>query len=141
MKPQDKQIGSSLSRVDGRLKVTGGAKYSAEYELPNLAYGVLVGSTIAKGRITSLDTKAAQNAPGVLAVISHLNSPKVPGFQPTGKEPSQPQTGGEPLKVFFDDKIRFNDQPIAIVVADTLERARYAARLVKAQYAKRAIYC
>ncbi|MDO7874239.1 xanthine dehydrogenase family protein molybdopterin-binding subunit [Hymenobacter sp. ASUV-10] len=136
MKPNDKQIGSSLNRVDGRLKVTGAAKYSAEYELPNLTYGVLVGSTIAKGRITSLDTKAAQNAPGVLAVISHLNSPKVPGFQPTGKEPSQPQTGGEPLKVFFDDKIRFNDQPIALVVADTLQRARHAARLVQAQYAR-----
>ena len=125
-----------MDRVDGYQKVTGAAKYSAEYELPNMAYGVLVGSTVAKGRITSIDTKAAQNAPGVLAVITHLNSPKVPGFVPTGKDPSQPQTTGGPLKVFYDDIVRFNDQPIALVVADTFERARYAARLVQAQYAK-----
>lgn len=134
MKTPEKQIGGGLSRVDGRLKVTGAATYSAEYNLPNMAYGVLVGSTIAKGRIKSLDTRAAERAPGVLAVITHLNSPKVPGFTPTGKDPSQPQTVGGRLKVFNDNKIRFNDQPIAVVVADTLERARFAAGLVKAQY-------
>ncbi len=123
-----------MNRVDARLKVTGAATYSAEYQLPNMSYGVLVGSTIAKGRIKSIDTRAAERAPGVLAVITHINSPKVPGFVPTGKDPSQPQTLGGRLKVFNDDKVRFNDQPIAVVVADTLERARFAARLVKAQY-------
>ncbi|QKG51291.1 hypothetical protein [Hymenobacter sp. BRD67] len=91
MKTQEKHIGSSMSRVDGHLKVTGGARYSAEYELPGMTYGVLVGSTIAKGRITSLDTKAAERAPGVLAVLTHLNAPKVPGFKPAGKDPSQPR--------------------------------------------------
>lgn len=136
MKTQDKQIGASLDRVDGHQKVTGAATYSAEYQLPGITYAVLVGSTIAKGRITSLDTRAAERAPGVLAVVTHLNSPKVPGFDTAGKDPSQPATVGGPLKVFHDDKIRFNDQPIAVVVADTFERARYAARLVKAQYAK-----
>ncbi|GAA4494560.1 xanthine dehydrogenase family protein molybdopterin-binding subunit [Hymenobacter ginsengisoli] len=136
MKTQDKQIGGSMSRVDGRLKVTGAATYSAEYQLPGITYAVLVGSTIAKGRITSMDTRAAERAPGVLAVITHLNSPKVPGFDTVGKDPSQPATVGGPLKVFHDDKVRFNDQPIAVVVADTFERARYAARLVKAQYAQ-----
>ncbi len=135
MKTQDKQIGAALSRVDGHQKVTGAATYSAEYPLPGLAYAVLVGSTIAKGRLTGLDTRAAERAPGVLAVITHLNSPKVPGFDTAGKDPSQPATVGGPLKVFHDDKIRFNDQPIAVVVADTFERARYAARLVQAQYA------
>ncbi|WP_426060514.1 xanthine dehydrogenase family protein molybdopterin-binding subunit [Hymenobacter sp. B1770] len=134
MKPQSKQIGAGMNRVDARLKVTGAATYSAEYQLPNMSYGVLVGSTIAKGRIKSIDTRAAERAPGVLAVITHINSPKVPGFVPTGKDPSQPQTLGGRLKVFNDDKVRFNDQPIAVVVADTLERARFAARLVKAQY-------
>jgi xanthine dehydrogenase YagR molybdenum-binding subunit len=138
MKTQDKQIGGSMSRVDGHLKVTGGATYSAEYQLPGITYAVLVGSTVAKGRITSIDTKAAERAPGVLAVITHLNSPKVPGFKPVGKDPSQPQTVGGPLKVFNDDIIHFNDQPIAVVVADSWERARYAARLVKTQYAKEA---
>ena len=136
MKTQDKQIGAPLNRVDGHQKVTGAATYSAEYQLPGITYAVLVGSTIAKGRITSLDTRAAERAPGVLAVVTHLNSPKVPGFDTAGKDPSQPATVGGPLKVFHDDKIRFNDQPIAVVVADTFERARYAARLVKAQYAK-----
>jgi len=123
-----------MSRVDGRLKVTGAATYSAEYNLPNMSYAVLVGSTVAKGRLTSIDTKAAEKAPGVLAVITHLNAPKVPGFG-KGVNPSQPPTAGQPLQVFQDDKVRFNDQPIAVVVADTFERARFAAGLVKAQYA------
>ncbi|MBF9222718.1 xanthine dehydrogenase family protein molybdopterin-binding subunit [Hymenobacter ruricola] len=138
MKPLQKQIGTGMNRVDGRLKVTGAATYAAEYELPGLVYAVLVGSTIAKGRLASLDTKAAERAPGVLAVVSHLNAPKAPGAKPAGKDPSQPQTVGNPLAVFTDDKIRFNDQPIAVVVADTLERARFAAGLVKAQYAQEA---
>ncbi|MDB5234185.1 MAG: xanthine dehydrogenase family protein molybdopterin-binding subunit [Hymenobacter sp.] len=124
-----------MNRVDGHQKVTGAATYSAEYQLPGITYAVLVGSTITKGRITGLDTKAAERAPGVLAVVTHLNSPKVPGFDTAGKDPSQPATVGGPLKIFHDDKIRFNDQPIAIVVADTWERARFAAGLVKGKYA------
>ncbi|TVT39490.1 xanthine dehydrogenase family protein molybdopterin-binding subunit [Hymenobacter setariae] len=138
MKAQQKQIGAPMNRVDGHLKVTGAAKYSAEYELPGLVYAVLVGSTIAKGRLTSIEAKAAERAPGVLAVVTHYNSPKVPGYDTAGKDPSQPATVGGPIKIFNDDKIRFNDQPIAVVVADSWERARYAARLIKAQYAKEA---
>jgi xanthine dehydrogenase YagR molybdenum-binding subunit len=135
MNTPQKQIGASMNRVDGHQKVTGAATYSTEYQLPGITYAVLVGSTITKGRLTSIDTKAAERAPGVLAVITHFNSPKVPGFDTAGKDPSQPATVGGPLKIFQDDKIRFNDQPIAIVVADTLERARFAAGLVKGQYA------
>jgi xanthine dehydrogenase YagR molybdenum-binding subunit len=135
MNTPQKQIGASMNRVDGRQKVTGAATYSTEYQLPGITYAVLVGSTITKGRLTGIDTKAAERSPGVLAVITHFNSPKVPGFDTAGKDPSQPATVGGPLKIFNDDKIRFNDQPIAIVVADTLERARLAARLVKGQYA------
>ncbi|WP_046245382.1 xanthine dehydrogenase family protein molybdopterin-binding subunit [Hymenobacter terrenus] len=133
MKAQNKQIGTPMNRVDGRLKVTGAATYSAEYQLPGLAYAVLVGSTIARGRVSSIDTRAAERAPGALAVITHFNAPKVPGFA-KGQNPSQPPTAGQPLQVFQDDKVRFNDQPIAVVVADTYERARFAAGLVKAQY-------
>ncbi|MGI4822462.1 MAG: xanthine dehydrogenase family protein molybdopterin-binding subunit [Janthinobacterium lividum] len=135
MNTPQKQIGASMNRVDGHQKVTGAATYSTEYQLPGITYAVLVGSTITKGRLTSIDTKAAERAPGVLAVITHFNSPKVPGFDTAGKDPSQPATVGGPLKIFQDDRIRFNDQPIAIVVADTLERARFAAGLVKGQYA------
>ncbi|MCC9135409.1 xanthine dehydrogenase family protein molybdopterin-binding subunit [Pontibacter silvestris] len=130
---KDGVIGDPMNRVDGRMKVTGRARYSAEFELPNLAHAVLVTSTIAKGRIKSLETKVAERAPGVLAVISHLNSPKVPGFA-QHDHPAEPPTGGQPLRVFYNDKVYSNGQPIALVVADTFERALYASSLVKAQY-------
>ncbi|WP_255496191.1 xanthine dehydrogenase family protein molybdopterin-binding subunit [Mucilaginibacter sp. FT3.2] len=120
-----------MSRVDGRLKVTGAAKYSAEYTPKGLTYGVLAGSTITKGNIIAIDTKAAERAPGVLAVITHLNAPKVPGDQP---EKGKAADAKGALKVFYDDKIYYNGQPVAIVVADTFERALFAASLVKAQY-------
>jgi xanthine dehydrogenase YagR molybdenum-binding subunit len=114
-------------RVDGILKVTGQAKYFAEYELPGLTYGVLVTSTITKGKITALDTKAAEKAPGVIAVISHLNKPSATAYE---------QEGGPQMKIFYTDKIFYNGQPIAIVVANTFEKATHAASLVKATYAK-----
>ncbi|MEJ7740942.1 MAG: xanthine dehydrogenase family protein molybdopterin-binding subunit [Chitinophagaceae bacterium] len=122
-----------LDRVDGKLKVTGTATYSAEYQIPNLAYGVLVSSTIARGTIKSIDTKPAERAPGVLGVITHLNSLKIPGYE-TGGKPSKGRTTGQALRIFNSDIIYFNGQPIAIVVAQTLERALYAASLVKATY-------
>ena len=122
-----------LSRVDGRLKVTGGAKYSAEYNQKGMVYGVLVPATITKGAIKAIDTKATERAPGVLTVITYLNAPKIPGYQ-TGKDPSKPAPVKGPLRVFYDNKIIFNGQPIALVVADTFERALFAATLVKATY-------
>src|SRR4051812_16507384 len=126
---------NSLNRVDGRLKVTGAAKYSAEYQIPNLAYGILVTSTIAKGRIKSIDTKAAENAPGVLAVILHVNAIKEPGVA-DNEHPTETPTGGRPLRAFHNDRGYFNGQPVAIVVAGTFERGTYAASLVKLQYEK-----
>jgi xanthine dehydrogenase YagR molybdenum-binding subunit len=130
----DKKEYKPLDRVDGYQKVTGSAKYSAEYTLPNMTYGVLVGSRIARGTIKSIDSKAAERAPGVIAVISHLNVIKVPGYKPTGTHPSEPPTGGQPLRVFYDNKVYSNDQPIVIVVASSLEKAQYGASLVKVQY-------
>ena len=114
-------------RVDGIDKVTGKATYFAEYQLPGTTYGVLVTSTITKGKILTMDTKAAENAPGVISVVSHLNRPTVPGYE---------QAGGSPMKIFYTDKIWFNGQPIAIVVADTFERATFAASLVNVTYEK-----
>ncbi|MFL5809148.1 MAG: xanthine dehydrogenase family protein molybdopterin-binding subunit [Flavisolibacter sp.] len=122
-------------RVNGKAIVTGAAKYSAEHELNGLTYGVLVGSTIAKGSISAIDTKAAEKAPGVIAVITHLNSPKVPGYD-AGANPVKGPTGGKGLEVFNGNTIYFNGQPIALVIADTFERATYAASLVKAKYNK-----
>ena len=123
---------SSINRVDGFAKVTGSATYSAEYKTDGVVYACLVGSTIAKGRIKSIDTKKAEWAPGVLAVISHLNVDKPAGYQ---KE-KDPHNFGQPLQVFKDDTILYYDQPIAMVVADTFERMQYAASLIKAEYIK-----
>jgi xanthine dehydrogenase YagR molybdenum-binding subunit len=131
----DQHTKDSISRVDGKAKVTGAATYAAEYKVQNIVYGFLVGSTVAKGRIKSLDTKSAERAPGVLAVITHLNAPKIPGYQ-TGKDPAKPPTGGQPLRIFYNNEIFYYDQPIALVIADTYERVLYAAKLVKAQYEK-----
>jgi xanthine dehydrogenase YagR molybdenum-binding subunit len=124
-----------IDRVDGKAKVTGTATYAAEYKMQNTAYGFLVGSTIAKGRIKTIDTRSAERAPGVLAVITHLNAPKLPGYQ-TGKDPAKPPAGGQPLRIFYNNEIVYYDQPIALVIADTYERVLHAAKLVKAQYEK-----
>ena len=129
-----------IDRVDGRMKVTGGAKYFADFELPNTAYCVIVGSEIAKGTIASLDTKKAQGAPGVLGVFTHQNMPPIPGWDaPVGGEadgPAPKPKTEETYRILSSPKILFDGQPIAIVVADTYERATYAASLVKATYTK-----
>ena len=129
-----------IDRIDGRMKVTGGAKYFADFDLPNTAYCVIVGSEIAKGTITNLDTKKAQGAPGVLGVFTHQNMPPIPGWDaPVGGEADglapKPKTE-ETYRILSSPKILFDGQPIAIVVADTYERATYAASLVKATYTK-----
>lgn len=131
----DKKSNGRIDRVDGKAKVTGTATYAAEYKQQNLVYGFLVGSTIAKGHITGIDTKSAERAPGVLAVITHLNAPKLPGYE-TGKDPAKPPTAGQPLRIFYNNEIFYYDQPIALVIADTYERALSAAKLVKAKYDK-----
>jgi xanthine dehydrogenase YagR molybdenum-binding subunit len=124
-----------IDRVDGKAKVTGKATYAAEHKIPNVVYGWLVGSTVAKGRIKNIDIRSAESAPGVLAVITHQNAPKIPGYQP-GKDPSKPPTAGQPLRIFYNDEIFYYDQPIALVIADTFERVLYAGKLVQAQYEK-----
>jgi xanthine dehydrogenase YagR molybdenum-binding subunit len=126
-----------MGRIDGRAKVTGAAKYSAEYNIPGLTYAVLVDSTIAKGTITSIDTKSAEKAPGVLAVLTYINSPKVPGHDKS-KNPGKPEIKSGPLKIFNDNKVFFNGQPVAMVIANTFERATYGASLVKVVYNKEA---
>ncbi|SEH01044.1 xanthine dehydrogenase YagR molybdenum-binding subunit [Nonomuraea solani] len=124
--------GAPLSRVDGRLKVTGQATYAAEHEVPGAVHGVIVTSTAGKGRITGIDARAATALPGVLKVISHLNAPKLP-YRPFRGIPDPAK--GERLRVFQDDRVRFFGQPVAVVVAETLEVAQHAASLVKVTYA------
>ena len=116
---------NGITRVDGRLKVTGAIKYAAEYHLPGLVYGVVVPSTIAKGTITAIDIKSAERAPGFIAVISHLNVPDVPAYK-AGKAP--------PGSPFVNNQVLYNGQPIVLVIADTFERAKYAASLIRVTY-------
>ncbi|EDY20885.1 aldehyde oxidase and xanthine dehydrogenase molybdopterin binding [Chthoniobacter flavus Ellin428] len=124
-------IGQPLSRVDGRLKVTGAARYPAEFRPPNLACGFLVGSTIAKGAIRSIDVTTAEKAPGVLAVLTHQNVPKLT------EPPNAKDSGGiriEERIPFSDAKINYAGQYIAVIVATTFEEARYAAGLLRVDY-------
>ncbi len=124
--------GQPLNRIDGRLKVTGRAPYTAEHPVSHAAHGVLVMSTIAKGRITSIDTQAAERTPDVIAVLTHLNAPKLPDDPgPKGST----RSAARKLQLLQDDRIHYANQPIAVVVADTLEAATEAARLVRVTYA------
>jgi len=129
----DKAIGQPINRIEGRAKITGGAKYAADYHFKNMAYGVMVTSAITKGRIVEIDSKAAESAPGILTVMSHLNAPDVPGYghNPMSKVPIY---AGKEFKPFLDDKVHFNIQPVALVIAETLEQAQYGASLVKVKY-------
>lgn len=132
--PKPNVVGKPLNRVDGRDKVMGRAKYAAEYPLPGLTYGVLKTSDIAKGRIQSIDTSAAAKEPGVLAIYTHENLPrlaKTPN-DAEGKKAIGAPMGFMPLT---SDVIHYAGQPVAIVVADTFERATQAARLVRVSYA------
>ncbi|MBD2721854.1 xanthine dehydrogenase family protein molybdopterin-binding subunit [Hymenobacter armeniacus] len=125
--------GEPLNRVDGRLKVTGQARYAAEHAVKDCVHGVLVCSAIARGRIKRLDVAAAEKAPGVLSIVSHLNAPNVPGYQ-DAKASNNPRVEGQEIKVFYDDQVHFSNQPVALTVAETLEQARYAASLVCVEY-------
>jgi xanthine dehydrogenase YagR molybdenum-binding subunit len=122
-------IGKPLNRIDGRLKVTGKALYAAEYPLQNMAHAVVIESKIAKGSIRNIDTSAAEKLPGVIAVITHQNAPKVGQTNNDGDNPLI-----KPLPVLQDNKITFYGQHIGVVVAETLEQAEYAVSLVKVTY-------
>lgn len=124
---------TSLSRVDGAEKVTGRATYSAEYAVPELVHAVLVTSTIARGSIAAIESQEAEAAPGVLAVISHLNAAAVPGW-PARKQPAERAPVGTAFRVFYDPFIYFDGQPVAMVVAGTREQAVHAASLVRVTY-------
>jgi xanthine dehydrogenase YagR molybdenum-binding subunit len=125
-------IGKPIDRVDGPLKVSGRAKYSADFKPDgDMAYGALVMSTIASGRIQNIDAAAAQRVPGVVKVVTHLNAPRLPFAE--RREIVDPKKG-QVLHVLQTDEIYFSGQPIGVVVAETLEQAQYAADLVKVSY-------
>ncbi|HEY5829656.1 MAG TPA: xanthine dehydrogenase family protein molybdopterin-binding subunit [Hyphomicrobiaceae bacterium] len=125
-------IGTPTSRIDGRAKVTGQAKYAAEFNVPGLLHGYFVPSTITKGRIRSLDTSAALRVAGVIDVLTHENRPPLPDNDQAYKDDVAPD--GSPYRPLYDGKIMFNGQPIALVVAETLDIARFAASQVRVEY-------
>ncbi|HEX3503044.1 MAG TPA: xanthine dehydrogenase family protein molybdopterin-binding subunit [Xanthobacteraceae bacterium] len=125
-------IGTPTSRIDGVAKVTGAAKYAAEFNVPGLAFSSIVTSTITKGRITRIDTSAALRVPGVLDVLTHTNRPPMADTDQAYKDDVAPD--GSPFRPLYDNRIQFNGQPIALVVAETSEVARFAASLVNVEY-------
>lgn len=124
--------GDGVPRVDGRVKVTGQARYAAEHGSTDMVFGVVVSSTIAKGRILALHLEAARAVPGVVQILSHLNRPRMRKLDLFYKDMTAP--AGSPFKPFHSDGILYSGQPVALVLADTFEAARYAAALVQVEY-------
>ena len=131
---QHRFIGKPIDRLDGRAKVTGVAQFSAEYPIEGLVYGALAYSTISKGIIRDIETAAAEHAPGVIKVITHRNAPAMRVPKPLSAQ-GEPSAGTTQVKILNTERISWNGQPIAIVVADTEERAEYATGLIKVTYA------
>src|SRR5687767_4185432 len=124
MSNRKKFIGEAVNRIDGLLKVTGAAQYATDFPVKTVAYGFLVKSTIAAGKIIDIDARAAEKSAGVIAVITHKNAPKLASSNFRG--------GG----VLQNDKVEYFGQNIAVVVAETFEQARVAANLIKVNYEK-----
>ena len=124
-------IGQPISRIDGRLKTTGGARYTADIPIADVVYGVIVHSTIANGRTFSIDSSEAEQAPGVLKVFTHQNMPRM---NPTPKPWSHLHPHGQSYLPLQDDQILYAGQPIALVVARTHDQAAFAGTLIRAEY-------
>jgi xanthine dehydrogenase YagR molybdenum-binding subunit len=123
-------IGQPLDRVDGRQKVTGTAHYSGDVNLPSQAHGVLVLSSVPRGRITATSATSVQKLPGVLLVMTHRNAPRLPQGGRAGVNPP----AGRVLSLLQDDAVHYDREPIAIVVAQSLEQATAAAAALEVRY-------
>ena len=125
-------VGAPISRIDGPLKVQGRAKFAAEFPLEGMVYAAVSFSTVPRGRIAALDTSAAEAAPGVVLVMTHRNALRMksmPLFLTAEKA-----VGGDNLPIMQDDRIHWNGQPVAVVLADTQEQADHAKSLIRATY-------
>lgn len=125
-------VGRAFSRVDGQLKVTGEARFTAEFKIDNAAYAAFVCSTIAKGKITKIDVSEAERAAGFIAVVTHENIPRLKApslFDPNGG------AAASNLPIMQSDAIYWDGQPVAVVLAATQEQAEHAALLVRVEYA------
>jgi xanthine dehydrogenase YagR molybdenum-binding subunit len=126
-------IGTATSRVDGHAKVTGAAKYAAEHNVDGLACATVVTSTVAKGRIARIDAGEALRVEGVLGILTHENRPPMARAASAYKDDVAPEQG-TPFRPLYDDKILFSRQPVALVLAEEWEIARFAAALVRVEY-------
>ncbi|XVQ07193.1 xanthine dehydrogenase family protein molybdopterin-binding subunit [Spirillospora sp. CA-255316] len=127
-------VGKPIDRVDGRAKTSGQARFAAEHPCPGLAYAALVHATIARGRVTGFDVAGAAAVPGVLAVLTHENAPRMkPPPRATLMNMGMILIGTS-VNYLNTDEVHWNGQPIAVVVAETLEAAREAAGLVGVTY-------
>jgi len=125
-------VGTPLDRVDGVAKVTGKARYAGEYPEPGLLYGSVVSSTIACGRVRSIDTAQALKVPGVIAVLHHANRPRISSYDDDYSDADAAE--GSPLRPLFNDRVLYSGQPLALVVAESLELARHAGSLIRIDY-------
>lgn len=132
MKSASSPFGQPIDRVDGPLKVTGKAQYAAEFQVPGLLYGSVVNSSIARGRILSIDASAAEAVPGVELVLTHQNRPPIASYDEPYEDDDAAE--GSPFRPLFNDRILYSGQPVALVVAENLELARYAGSLVRVEY-------
>lgn len=125
-------IGQPVSRLEGHAKVTGSAKYSGEYNVPGLLYGYVVNSSITKGKIKKIHTEAAKALPGVVEIFTYKNRPLLAWFDMQYADMDAPP--GSPFRPLQNADVKYNGQPIALVVAETFELARYAAFLISVDY-------
>lgn len=130
--PSSSPMGRPLDRVDGPLKVTGQARYASEVPQSELLHGSVVSSTIARGRILSIDSSAALALPGVELVLSHENRPPVAADDDSYED--EDSADGSAFRPLFNDRVLYSGQPVALVVANNLELARHAASLVRVTY-------
>jgi xanthine dehydrogenase YagR molybdenum-binding subunit len=125
-------IGTATSRIDGRAKVTGAAKYAGEFNVAGLAHASIATASIAKGRITRIDTSEALSVDGVIDVLTHQHRPAIASADSAYKDDTAPE--GSPFRPLYDDRVWFSGQPVAVVVAEEPEIARFAASLVLVEY-------
>src|SRR5262249_26879325 len=125
-------LGRPTVRVDGRAKVTGAAKYAAEHNVAGLAHGFVISATIAKGRIKHIHTADALAVDGVLDVFTHAHRPKLASAD--DKYGDQVAPPGAPFRPLYDERVRLSGEPVALIVAEEPEIARFAASLVRIEY-------
>lgn len=125
-------VGQPLDRVDGVAKVTGKARYAGEYPEQGLLFGSVVSSTIAKGRVLDIDTREALNVPGVVLILDHRNRPRLSSYDDDYSDADSAE--GSAFRPLYNDRVLYSGQPLALVVAQTLEMARYAGSLLRIRY-------